>query len=145
MFSPPLPPNKIIAINSLQVCILNKIYIQFLRPWWPEGLTNFRIIWREEEKRNFAGSENWITGIYGLRTVEHQPNVLLAWLYGTHAVEMEAVSDEAVRNGVNKLLGIFRRNYHVTPISAIKRFVIRTFLVGVRRAAHLIVCNCRRP
>ncbi|CAK1581256.1 unnamed protein product [Parnassius mnemosyne] len=121
LFNPPLPAEKTNAINTLQLCVLDKIYIEFTKSWWPKTPANFTLLWRDEDKAKVSDDEKWITEIFTLFTVEHQPNLLLAWIYGKAAVEMERASLEQVKAGVNKLLGIFMKQFDVTPIKAIVR------------------------
>ncbi|KPJ20122.1 Spermine oxidase [Papilio machaon] len=120
LFNPPLPAEKVTAINTLQLCVLDKIYIEFTKPWWPKTPACLSLLWRDEDKGNFA-NEEWVTEICALNTVEYQPNLLLAWIYGRGAQEMEKCSEDEVKAGVSKLMGIFKKQFNVTPIKAIKR------------------------
>lgn len=123
LFNPPLPVEKVNSINNLHLTVLGKIYIEFENPWWPAKRSNFSIFWRDEDKSKFSKNESWVTEIYGLWTVEHQPNLLLAWTYGNGAEEMEKVSLEEVKAGVQKLLDVMLSQYKVSPIKNILRFV----------------------
>ncbi|CAH2049553.1 unnamed protein product, partial [Iphiclides podalirius] len=121
LFDPPLPPEKTVAINSLQLCVLDKIYIEFTKPWWPKSPANFTLLWRDEDKAGFSADERWVTEIPSLITVEHQPNLLLAWIYGTGAQEMERRSSEQVKAGIEKLMAILKRRFEVTPVKDVIR------------------------
>ncbi|XP_063539883.1 spermine oxidase-like [Cydia strobilella] len=121
LFNPPLPAEKVNTINNLQFCVLGKIYIEFEKPWWPKSPANFTLLWQDEDKKKFSKEEQWITEIFGFITVENQPNVLLAWIYGEGAEEMEKVSLEGVKTGVEKLLDIVRRQFEVTPVKNVIR------------------------
>ncbi|KAG7300401.1 hypothetical protein JYU34_016007 [Plutella xylostella] len=122
LFNPPLPAEKVNTINNLQMCVLDKIYIEFTKPWWPKFPSSFAVLWRPEDKDKFSKEERWITEIYGFNTVEYQPNSLLAWIYGEGAVEMEKVSEDAVKAGVIKLLNVlFSKEFEVTPVKSILR------------------------
>ncbi|XP_048484467.1 lysine-specific histone demethylase 1A-like [Plutella xylostella] len=122
LFNPPLPAEKVNTINNLQMCVLDKIYIEFTKPWWPKFPSSFAVLWRPEDKDKFSKEERWITEIYGFNTVEYQPNLLLAWIYGEGAVEMEKVSEEKVKAGVIKLLKVlFSKEFEVTPVKSILR------------------------
>lgn len=121
LFNPSLPEEKINTINNLQLAVLGKIYIEFERPWFPKT-ANFTVLWREEDKSKFSADEKWITEIYGLWTVDHQPNVLLAWTYGNGTELMEKVSLEGVKAGIQKLLNVvFKKQFDVTPIKSVIR------------------------
>ncbi|XP_068622533.1 spermine oxidase-like [Battus philenor] len=121
LFNPPLPAEKANAINTLQLCVLDKIYIEFTKPWWPKTPANFSILWRDEDKAKFSDDEKWVTEIYGLYSVEHQPNILLAWIYGTGAKQMEKCTPDQVKVGINKLMGILKKQFDVSPVKAIIR------------------------
>ncbi|XP_049871435.1 spermine oxidase-like isoform X2 [Pectinophora gossypiella] len=120
LFNPPLPAEKVTTINTLQFCVLDKIYIEFEQPWWKNAIS-FSILWREEDKARFPENEKWITEIYGFQTVDWQKNVLLAWIYGYGAEQMEKVSLEGVKAGVKKLMDSALKNYNVTPVKNIIR------------------------
>ncbi|XP_059062083.1 spermine oxidase-like [Achroia grisella] len=121
LFNPSLPEEKINTINNLQLAVLGKIYIEFEKSWFSKT-ANFTVLWRDEDKTKFGEDEKWITEIYGLWTVDHQPNVLLAWTYGNGAEIMENASLEAVKSGINKLLDVvFKKEFNVTPVKSIVR------------------------
>ncbi|KAJ2949589.1 hypothetical protein O0L34_g15509 [Tuta absoluta] len=120
LFNPPLPAEKVTAINTIQQCVLDKIYVEFEKAWW-ENPVSFSILWREEDKAKFAPEDQWITEIYGCQTVDCQKNVLLFWIYGNGAEEMEKVNEEGVKEGVKKLLELVFRGYGVTPIKDLLR------------------------
>lgn len=128
LFNPPLPAEKVNSVNNLHFTILGKIYIEFEKPWWPAKRSNFSIFWRDEDKARFSTSEKWITEIHGLQTVEHQPNLLLAWIYGNGAEEMEKVNLEEVKAGVQKLFDVMLTQYKVTTIENILRCVCFTII-----------------
>ncbi|VVC98690.1 unnamed protein product [Leptidea sinapis] len=121
LFNPRLPEEKINTINSLQLCVLDKIYIEFTKAWWPEFPGCFTILWREDDKGKFSGADEWITEISGFNTVEYHPNLLLAWIYGTAAEKMEKLSVDEVKAGLHKLLEMFKKQFKVTPIKCITR------------------------
>ncbi|XP_034833470.1 spermine oxidase-like isoform X2 [Maniola hyperantus] len=122
LFSPQLPVEKINSINNLDVCVLDKIYIEFTKPWWPKFPSNFMILWKDEDKAKFTTQERWITEIFGLNTVEYHPNLLVAWIYGEGAIEMEKVSEEQVKAGVEKLMEVlFSKEFQLTPVKSILR------------------------
>ncbi|XP_045512132.1 spermine oxidase-like isoform X1 [Pieris brassicae] len=122
LFKPQLPAEKINAINNLQLCVLDKIYIEFTKPWWPQTPGCFTILWREEDKAKFNKSEQWITEISGFNTVEYHPNVLLAWIYGAAAEKMEKLTVDEVKVGIEKLLCVvFKKSFNVAPVKCVTR------------------------
>ncbi|CAH0725070.1 unnamed protein product, partial [Brenthis ino] len=122
LFNPPLPAEKINSINTLQLCVLDKIYIEFTKPWWPKTPANFAILWKMEDKLKFSAQEQWVTELYGMFTIEYHPNVLLAWIYGEAAEKMEKKSVEEVKAGINKLLDVvFKKKFNVSPVKSVVR------------------------
>ncbi|XP_026727657.1 peroxisomal N(1)-acetyl-spermine/spermidine oxidase-like [Trichoplusia ni] len=121
LFFPPLPAEKIKTIENLQMCGLDKIYIEFEKPWWPKTPGKFTILWRDEDKALFSGEDAWVSEIFGLWTVDCQPNVLLAWIYGKGAEAMEKQSLENVKTGVQKLFANVLKNFEVSPIKNLIR------------------------
>ncbi|CAB3244120.1 unnamed protein product [Arctia plantaginis] len=122
LFNPPLPVEKVKSIQNLEMCILDKIYIEFEKPWWPKSPANFPLLWRDEDKAKFSAGEKWVTEIFGLLSVDYHPNVLLAWIYGNGAVLMEKVSEEEVKAGVQKLIDtVLKKQFDVAPIKKIIR------------------------
>ncbi|CAB3244121.1 unnamed protein product [Arctia plantaginis] len=122
LFNPPLPVEKVKSLQNLEMCILDKIYIEFEKPWWPESPANFTLLWRDEDKAKFSAGDKWVTEIYGLLSVDYHPNVLLAWIYGNGAELMEKLSEEEVKAGVQKLIDtVLKKQFDVTPIKRILR------------------------
>lgn len=122
LFNPPLPSEKVNTIQNLQMCILDKIYVEFEKPWWPANPANFTILWQDEDKAKFTEKDKWITEIYGLMSVDYQPNVLLTWIYGNGAEIMEKLSQVEVQAGVQKLIDtVLKKEFNVTPIKKILR------------------------
>lgn len=121
LFVPQLPAEKVTTIQNLNMCVLDKIYVEFETPWWPKTPAKFTMLWREEDKAQF-GADQWITEIFGFWTVDHQPNVLLFWIQGKGAEFMEKLSVEEVTAGVQKLIDIaIKKKFDVSPIKNILR------------------------
>ncbi|XP_028169700.1 probable polyamine oxidase 5 isoform X1 [Ostrinia furnacalis] len=122
LFMPMLEPEKISCIDNIGFCVLDKIYIEFASTWWGHSPANFNVIWKQEDKNDFSEIDQWVTEIYGLRTVEHQPNVLLAWIYGEGAKKMEGKDDHEVKSGIEKFMQhVFSLNFKVSAIKGIIR------------------------
>ncbi|KAJ8714420.1 hypothetical protein PYW07_002645 [Mythimna separata] len=122
LFYPQLPADKVTNIQNLNMCVLDKIYVEFETPWWPKTPAKFTLLWRDEDKAQFGPNEQWITEIFGFWTVDYQPNVLLFWIYGQGAETMEKRSVEEVRAGVQKLIDVaVKKEFDVSPIKDILR------------------------
>lgn len=122
LFNPPLPIEKVNAINNLQLCVLDKIYIEFTKPWWPKHALSLNILWKKEDKAKFSVEEQWVTEVSGFLTVEHHPNLLLGWIYGEGAKKMEKISEEQVKATVIKMLELFfSKEFKMAPVKSILR------------------------
>ncbi|CAG9566346.1 unnamed protein product [Danaus chrysippus] len=122
LFNPPLPKEKINAINNLQLCVLDKIYIEFENAWWPKSPASFTILWTDKDKSKFSSNEKWVTEIFSFISIDNYPNMLLAWIYGEGAMQMEKVSEEDFKNGVKKLLKVlFGKQFKMSPVKSIMR------------------------
>lgn len=54
--------------------------------------------------------------------MEYHPNLLLAWIYGEGAKEMEKVTEEQVKVAVEKLLQVFfSKEFKLNPIKSVER------------------------
>ncbi|XP_075222252.1 spermine oxidase-like isoform X2 [Lycorma delicatula] len=114
MFNPPLPGNKLIAIESLGFDIVDKIFIQFETRWWPmnfEYMINF--LWTNEDKQRFKNESKyggWGTEIIGFHFVENQPRILEGWVIGETAYLLETLSDDEIIGAVMEVLNWFVGN-----------------------------------
>lgn len=106
LFVPPLPERKLNAINSLTVGTLNKIFLTYEHPWWPDNRVFF-VLWSDADKQNlkvaqsillnittllnnlFQKSDKWLSNIIVFTIEEHYPATITAW-----AVEKETVTTE---------------------------------------------------
>lgn len=123
LFTPPLPKEKIDAINNLDMFLIDKIFMEFPEPWWPETPAKFQLIWRPEDKDNFTEEEKWITEVYSMDTVDHNPNVLVGWINDDGARLMEKTSEENVKKGMDKLMSVLFKKFDVKPIQTLLRYL----------------------
>lgn len=122
IFNPPLPPKKISAIEGLKLGTVDKIYVEFEKPFWNKGWEGFSLLWKDSDLSKIRRMEhNWLEHVFGFYVVDFQPNVLCGWISGPNARRMELASDDDVHNGVTMLLKMFLRNFNVPDPTAIKR------------------------
>ncbi|WP_314000047.1 FAD-dependent oxidoreductase [uncultured Paenibacillus sp.] len=93
-FAPPLPEKKRTAIRRLGMGVLNKLYLKFPNVFWPMDSDLF----------GYAGrtSGSW-TEIFNMCKYCGAP-VLLAFIAGKEAAEMERLPDEAIVQSAMKVL-----------------------------------------
>ncbi|CAH1183508.1 unnamed protein product [Phaedon cochleariae] len=104
MFCPALPANKIDAIKSLGYGYVDKVYMDYERPFWVWSDGTIRLAWSKDE---LAHRTDWTKGISTIEEVEGSKHVLCAYISGPEAVVMEHASDEEVAEGITKVLRQF--------------------------------------
>lgn len=107
MFSPELPRLKINAIQGLSIGTVNKIFLEFEKPFWYPEWKGFSLLWEQDDLKEVHKRSNWLHDVFGFYTVDFQPNILCGWISGHNARVMEMSSDEEVREGVMYLLKKF--------------------------------------
>lgn len=96
MFSPPLPDQKIKAIEGLGIYVVNKIYVQFPHRWWSEDCDGFSFLHDEPEKPIPITEENWEQGLVGFYSAYQHPTTMCAWITSRGAKMMELTPVEEV-------------------------------------------------
>uniref|UniRef100_A0A182LTM5 Amine oxidase n=1 Tax=Anopheles culicifacies TaxID=139723 RepID=A0A182LTM5_9DIPT len=110
LFTPDLPPIKRNAIQGLTIGTVNKLFLEFDKPFWAKGWQGLSLIWNQadlEEVRKMPDS--WMEDVFGFYIVDYQPNVLCGWISGKNARRMERASDEDVRRACMFLLRKFMK------------------------------------
>ncbi|XP_030746669.1 spermine oxidase isoform X1 [Sitophilus oryzae] len=104
MFCPALPTNKMEAISALGYGNVDKIYLDYDRPFWVWSEGGIKFAWSPDE---LAQRSDWTKGLVSVEEVEGSKHVLCAFISGPEAVIMEQASDEQVAEGITKLLRQF--------------------------------------
>lgn len=117
MFEPFLPLSKINAINGLNYGVVDKIYLEFDKPFWNDDWAGFSILWKLEQLKEIQEDPingDWLDGIVGVYSFNsHQPNVLCFWISGEKARKMEEKNDDDVKAGAEKILRMFLNNWTI--------------------------------
>lgn len=123
LFNPSLPSKKISAIEGLVLGTVDKIYLEFEKPFWNEGWEGFSLLWKDSDLVKIRQMEHsWLEHVFGFYVVDFQPNVLCGWISGQNARRMELATDDDVRSGVTMLLKMFLRNFNVPDPVTIRRY-----------------------
>lgn len=120
-FKPPLPRTRRDLINSIGFGTVNKIILQFDEPFWNED-HGIKLVWNEQIPDDFP---KWVRDIIAFDVVRRQPNLLIGWIGGQGASEMEAESDEDVANICLRLFDRFLPD-------------------GYNKPSRLVSCRCSR-
>lgn len=111
LFSPQLPQLKINAIEGLSIGSVDKIFVEFERPFWDKEWAGFSLLWTEDDAEKIRNTSNaWLENVFGFYTVDYQPNILCGWIGGPSAREMEKLDDATVLKGCLTLFEKFLGN-----------------------------------
>lgn len=124
-FKPQLPPYKINSIEHVALGTVNKILLKFPIKWWPDDVKGFSFVWTEEGKFNLRNEvadveptingKSWLENVFGFYVIDSHPQVLLGWVIGELAAEVEKLSDEVVISNCWYLLKKFIGDKHNIP------------------------------
>uniref|UniRef100_A0A182Y2A2 Amine oxidase domain-containing protein n=1 Tax=Anopheles stephensi TaxID=30069 RepID=A0A182Y2A2_ANOST len=122
MFTPSLPAINRRAISGIHFGTVNKIYLQFDRPIPPEVPNTISLLWYESDLEAIRSSEHgWAEAVSTFFRVDHQPNVLAAWLNGVEGRQAEHLTEEAIREGLLRLLSMFAKNVDFGKVVDVRR------------------------
>ncbi|XP_015110147.1 spermine oxidase [Diachasma alloeum] len=109
MFEPSLPPNLVLAIESLGFGLINKVFLDFGEAWWKPGVQGFQLIWHEDNKASTTDAElaAWTRDLTGFDVLENHEAVLIGWVGGKGAKLIESLTEEEVGNDCIDLLRVF--------------------------------------
>lgn len=117
MFTPELPRLKVNAIQGLGIGTVDKIYIEFEKPFWNSDWLGFSLLWEQDDMKEVVkNGSSWLQDVFGFYTVDFQPNILCGWISGQSARKMEMASEIEVKEGVMYLLNKFlKRSFKTIP------------------------------
>lgn len=108
LFNPNLPAVKINAIEGLSFGTVDKIYLEFDKPFWSEDWSGFSMLWTMKDSLEIRATENkWLEDVFGFYKVDYQPNMLCGWIGGPSARRMEVLDDKTVLDGCMMLFEKF--------------------------------------
>lgn len=101
---PRLPQSMQDNINSMGFYGIGKIFLMYGFNWWNEA-QGFQLLWRKETRLN--EDEAWMRDITGFDVVVSHPNVLLGWVGGKGAEQMEQLTEMQIAKQCTALLRKF--------------------------------------
>lgn len=110
IFHPPLPPLKVDAIESIGFGKVEKVFIEFDRPFWAPGFGGVKLAWTAEDLAEKLLPRDWYKVICAFEEVFRQPNILAAWVSGPEVEAMLSLSDEQILADCTRLLRQFTAN-----------------------------------
>ncbi|CAG9863754.1 unnamed protein product [Phyllotreta striolata] len=126
LFDPALPSYKVNSIEHISMGTVNKILLRFPRKWWPEDTKGFSLLWTDEDRKNLVNEipslgpvdedgRSWLEDVFGFYVIDNHPRILLGWVVGKMAAEVEHCTDEDVTQGCMALLRKFVGNKYDIP------------------------------
>ncbi|XP_070158216.1 peroxisomal N(1)-acetyl-spermine/spermidine oxidase [Polyergus mexicanus] len=103
-FLPGLPAEKVEAINKLGYGHVNKIFLEYARPFWVWREGGINLAWSAEE---LADRSDWVKGVVRVDELPNSQHVLCACVCGREAMDMELCSDEEVVESMTTVLRQF--------------------------------------
>ncbi|KAK3885959.1 hypothetical protein Pcinc_009862 [Petrolisthes cinctipes] len=104
MFDPPLPDYKLDSINRLCFGVVDKIYLEYERPFLNPDLSEVLCLWDPIDSK-VPVSERWFKKIYSFSKVTD--TLLLAWISGEEAKYMETLPFDVVSEKCTEILRQF--------------------------------------
>ncbi|EDS31149.1 amine oxidase [Culex quinquefasciatus] len=122
MFTPQLPMAKQKAIKGIYLGTVNKIIMEFGKPFWKSLGNVFGLMWEQEDLEQLRHSKfAWTEGVSMFLKVDRQPNLLVAWMIGPEGRQAEQLPDKEIIDGMMFLLKKFFKNKGVErPIRMIR-------------------------
>lgn len=118
MFQPPLPEEKVDAIKALGYGHLNKLIMEYSRPFWACGEGALLLSWDSNE---LAERCCWSRGISVIEEAPGSANMLMATIGGPEACAMEECSDEEVAVLITQTLRTFTGDFSLPfPVNILR-------------------------
>ncbi|KAJ8985332.1 hypothetical protein NQ317_008363 [Molorchus minor] len=104
MFHPPLPSYKLEAIDRLLFGTVDKIILEYERPFLHPSITEVLLLWEEDGEKSDI-SENWYRKIYSFAKITE--TLILGWISGKEAEYMETLPNDIVIDTCTTILRKF--------------------------------------
>lgn len=110
LFEPALPQYKMESIERLLFGTVNKIFLEYDRPFLNPEITEIMLLWESSASQEDI-SDSWYKKIYSFSKVSE--TLLLGWLSGREAEYMESLPNEMVSSTCTKILRKFLNDPYV--------------------------------
>lgn len=111
LFEPALPEYKLESINNLLYGTVDKIFLEFERPFLSHDISEIMLLW-EDDIPDEESPENitkfWFKKIYSFSKISD--TLLLGWISGKEAEYMETLDDKTVSDKCTELLKKFLKD-----------------------------------
>lgn len=116
LFDPPLPDYKQESIERLLYGTVNKIFLEYERPFLSQDISEIMLLWDEDpvdclEPTQEQIEEFWYRKIYSFSKVSDL--LILGWISGKEAEYMETLDDKTVADKCTELLKKFLKDPYI--------------------------------
>ncbi|XP_045783117.1 spermine oxidase-like [Maniola jurtina] len=105
LFSPPLPEDKVTAIDKIGIGVVGKTIFSFPEPWWPD-VNMFMFFWNAEDREAYK-QDPWMLKIKQIFRPMGSSNTLTLWANGDEAKLIETLPEDVVKSKMMQLLQKF--------------------------------------
>lgn len=110
----------------MQLGTIDKIYLEYEKPFWDANLESMNFLWRKEEIKAMRADPvngDWLSGLHGFSLANPlQPNIICGWISGDAARAMEQKSDADVKAGAEKCIRQFFKQQDIPDAKAMIRY-----------------------
>uniref|UniRef100_A0A182K325 Amine oxidase domain-containing protein n=1 Tax=Anopheles christyi TaxID=43041 RepID=A0A182K325_9DIPT len=109
-FVPALPEPKQNAIEGLYIGTIDKMFLEFDKPFWPRDNSwhGFGLLWEPDDLEQLRrDGRQWLRSVCAFFVPDRTERLLVGWIYGQDARTMEALSEALVIDGLMYLLRKF--------------------------------------
>ena len=99
-FTPPLPKDKQDAITCLGYGTVNKVVLEFSKPFTEEDIDGIHIYYKNKQSTD---KHSWLQGLHRFHLIPNK-SVLTVWLAGDDAVAIESLSESELAEGICRVL-----------------------------------------
>lgn len=117
LFNPKLPLYKQESIDALMFGTVDKIFLEYERPFLSVETSEIMLLWDDENQYSSSNtdscseeffSKNWYKKIYSFAKISE--TLLLGWISGKEAEFMETLSHEEIGNKCTEILRLFLKD-----------------------------------
>ncbi|CAG9860988.1 unnamed protein product [Phyllotreta striolata] len=105
MFQPPLSEHKLEAIDRLLFGTVDKILLEYDRPFLHPNITEVLLLWEADSDKETDISKNWYKKIYSFTKISE--TIILGWISGKEAEYMETLSNDIIIDVCTSILRKF--------------------------------------
>uniref|UniRef100_A0A2C9GRY9 Amine oxidase domain-containing protein n=1 Tax=Anopheles arabiensis TaxID=7173 RepID=A0A2C9GRY9_ANOAR len=109
-FDPPLPAPKRNSIEGLYIGTIDKLFLEFDEPFWPQDGSwhGFGLLWEPADLEQLRhDGRQWLRSVCAFFVPDRTERLLVGWIYGHDARTMEALPEGQVIDGLMYLLRKF--------------------------------------